>query len=239
MSGIWLKRGLGAAAVVAAGFSATLPAEAASFDCGKAASPAEKAVCASPLLSRLDDVLGKAYGEARKQFAEEAKTTSRDFMAQRASCATNQSCLAAAYVGVVERLGNIGATTALPSDVTAKTIAAGASIAAGALPQTLGQCAMTSVSAVHPRLGDGGPITDADYDSGTGIEYANGGYQVSYDREAALIASKPGDKVLMCLVWIPQGCPAGDDRGRFYMTTNLKSGATWTLADSQHMCGGA
>jgi hypothetical protein len=51
--------------------------------------------------------------------------------------------------------------------------------------------------------------------------------------------SRPGDRVSMCLVSIPKDCPPGDDRGRTYKATNKRTGHTWTLPDSEHMCGGA
>jgi hypothetical protein len=37
----------------------------------------------------------------------------------------------------------------------------------------------------------------------------------------------------------PLPCPPGDDRGRVYKTTNLRTRETWTLPDSQYSCGGA
>jgi hypothetical protein len=48
-----------------------------------------------------------------------------------------------------------------------------------------------------------------------------------------------GDSVKLCLIFIPEDCPPGDDRGRFYRATNLRNGESWELPDSQHMCGGA
>jgi hypothetical protein len=36
---------------------------------------------------------------------------------------------------------------------------------------------------------------------------------------------------------IPKDCPPGDDRGREYTTTNLRTDEAWTLPDSQQMCG--
>ena len=82
-------------------------------------------------------------------------------------------------------------------------------------------------------------MSDSDYDFGTGVDFENGGYQVSYEREEALLRSKPGDPVVMCLVSIPHGCPPGDERGREFAVTNERTGETWTLPDSQHSCGGA
>ena len=43
----------------------------------------------------------------------------------------------------------------------------------------------------------------------------------------------------MCLTSIPKHCPPGDDRGRKYTATNLRTRGSWSMADSQHMCGGA
>jgi hypothetical protein len=77
------------------------------------------------------------------------------------------------------------------------------------------------------------------FDPGTAIQFANGGRQVSYEKETAIIRSRIGDQVLMCLKELPKDCPPGDNRGRVYNTKNIRTGEAWTLADSQHLCGGA
>lgn len=221
------------------------PAMAASFDCGKAATEDERAVCADPKLSGMDTLLGRAFAEAKKSSSDDkdsmAKTmaVARVFLKQRHACGAERSCLVGAYVGALDGYANNGSRVEIPSWVDAPAIAGGKAPPSSALPGKLGSCVSTSVTAVHPRLGDGGPIKDEDYNSGTGIEFANGGYQVSYDREPALIASHRGDKVIMCLISTPQLCPPGDDRGRSYTVTNVRTQETWTLSDSQHMCGGA
>ena len=104
-------------------------------------------------------------------------------------------------------------------------------------PERVGECAMTTVERVGFRLedGDGRPVPD----SGSAIILANRVYGVSYDRIAAVDASRAGDPVLTCLVGLPQDCPPGDDRGRQYRSTNRRTGLSWTLPDAQHMCGGA
>ena len=71
------------------------------------------------------------------------------------------------------------------------------------------------------------------------MSFKNGGYQVSYDTVPAIEQSKAGDPARMCLVSIPGGCPNGDDRGRVYRTTNLRTHQSWKLMNSEHMCGGA
>jgi hypothetical protein len=103
---------------------------------------------------------------------------------------------------------------------------------AGDLPKKVGECVNTTIKSVGSRL-DGAP------DSGSAVSFANGGYQVGYDRVPAIEQSKRGDAVSMCLVSVPQNCPKGDDRGRTYRTTNQRTRQTWTLADSTHSCGGA
>ena len=110
--------------------------------------------------------------------------------------------------------------------------------AADPLPTQVGQCTNTAIKDVTTRLQDGAtnrPIPG----SGSAVDFANGGYQVSYDTIAAIDQSRPGDPVTMCLVSIPKGCPPGDKRGITYKTTNLRTHGVWTLPDSEHMCGGA
>jgi hypothetical protein len=102
----------------------------------------------------------------------------------------------------------------------------------GDLPKKVGECVNTTIKAVGSRL-DGAP------DSGSAVSFANGGYQVGYDRVPAIQQSKKGDPVSMCLVSVPENCPKGDDRGRTYRTTNQRTHQSWTLADSTHSCGGA
>jgi len=107
-----------------------------------------------------------------------------------------------------------------------------------ALPARIGQCVVTRVRAVATRLEDGAtnrPIAG----SGSAVELANGGYQVSYDTVPAVEASRRGDRARMCLVSIPRPCPPHDFRGRVYRTTDLRTGLAWTLSDSEHPCGGA
>jgi hypothetical protein len=110
--------------------------------------------------------------------------------------------------------------------------------AAAGLPTKVGQCVDTTIKSVGNRLEDGAtnkPMPG----SGSAISFANGGYQVSYEQVAAVDSSRPGDPVRMCLASIPQGCPPGDDRGREYKTTNLRTHRSWNLPDAEHSCGGA
>jgi hypothetical protein len=120
-----------------------------------------------------------------------------------------------------------GQTSAPVSDA-----AAPAEEIASAAPANVGDCVETTVTLVGPRL-EGVP------DSGSGIEYANGLAQVEYDVIPGIANSQVGDAVRLCLVSVPENCPPGDDRGRVYAGTNLRTNETWSAPDSQHMCGGA
>ena len=99
------------------------------------------------------------------------------------------------------------------------------------LPTEIGACSETTIKDIGYRLGDP--------DSGSAISYANGGGQVSYDTIPEIHRSRVGDPVRLCLVSIPEDCPPGDDRGKVYSATNLRTGESWEAPDSQHSCGGA
>lgn len=64
------------------------PATAASFDCAKARAKVEKLICEDPRLSRQDEDLAKAYGEAQKvwdgKIAAYVKLTQRGWVGSRA-----------------------------------------------------------------------------------------------------------------------------------------------------------
>ena len=105
------------------------------------------------------------------------------------------------------------------------------------IPTRIGECAMTEVEWVGTRLEDENdqPIED----SGSAVRLRNGVYGVSYEQQPAVDRSRIGDPVRTCLVSIPEDCPPGDDRGREYHTTNLRTNQEWTLPDAEHFCGGA
>lgn len=107
-----------------------------------------------------------------------------------------------------------------------------ASAADGTAPTAVGACSTMTVKEVGSRL-EGAP------DSGSAISYTDGTYQVSYDVIPEIQATKPGDQVKLCLTSLPEDCPKGDDRGKFYHGTNLRTNGEWELPDSEHMCGGA
>lgn len=108
--------------ILAAGFGllGIAAAEAASFDCDKAATPFEKQICSNPDLSRKDEVLAKAWATAIGGLSEDAKAEMQ--ADQRAwldyvplSCTTDakmprsytddqQSCLVSAFASRISDL---------------------------------------------------------------------------------------------------------------------------------------
>jgi hypothetical protein len=102
------------------------------------------------------------------------------------------------------------------------------------LPTQILTCGGSVITGVGPRL-EG----DTNFSSGTSVFYKNGGTQVSFDKIQAIVNSKKGDHVLICLVFVPEHCPAGDTRDKIYTTTNLRTLESWTAQDSEHSCGGA
>ena len=102
----------------------------------------------------------------------------------------------------------------------------------------VGTCVRTTISHVGQRLEDGANHRVIP-DSGSAVDFANGLGQVSYDQVPAVNQSRRGDPVFVCLMRLPDHCPPGDVRGKLYTTTNLRTEDSWTLPDSEHVCGGA
>jgi hypothetical protein len=116
----------------------------------------------------------------------------------------------------------------------AAVLALPATARADDLPTQVGACSQSTISLIGGRL-EG----DENFETGTAVQFDNGGSQISYEREEGVVNSRIGDPVRICLVSLPEDCPPGDDRGKVYATTNLRTGAQWEMPDSQHMCGGA
>ena len=166
--------------------------------------------------------------------SETVREMSKDFLADRRFCGTDRQCILATYLSIIAQLGNV---SDVPAGIDAMTIAAGRAKPSSHLPAKIGQCVITRVDGVHPRTSDGSPAKPEDFDGGTGVDFTNGGYQVSYKREEAVIASRPGDRVTLCLVSVPHRCPPGVEDGRGYFTTNHRTHGSWAMFDSQHECG--
>lgn len=145
------------------------------------------------------------------------------------------ACLAVANCGPNGAVQTSTAASTAPAEISSTSSARqsqSASASSTAIPVQVRGCAEAIVSLVGPRL-EGVP------DSGSTIIYTNGLRQVNDDVVPAINDSRRGDRVRICLVSVPKNCPPGDERGRFYAGTNLRTGESWTAPDSQHMCGGA
>ena len=78
---------------------APMAAHAAGFDCTKAASPTEKAICADPGLSSLDGQLAAAWKKALAKGGDTAalKAAQLQWLKQRDRCGTDASCIGDRY----------------------------------------------------------------------------------------------------------------------------------------------
>jgi hypothetical protein len=99
-------------------------------------------------------------------------------------------------------------------------------------PTKVGKCVATTIKEIGTRL-------EGVDDSGSAIFYATDTVGVSYDTIPGITHSRVGDKVELCLVSLPENCPAGDDRGKVYAAVNLRTQEFWELPDAEHKCGGA
>jgi len=189
------------------------PALAASFNCARAATPTEVAICANPALSALDGELGLAYTPQLASVAA-VKQVERGWLALRnVACGRDGGCLA-----------NL-------TNAQLGWLRAGAPRPPAAIPTRVGACSLTTINMVGTRLpGVAGS---------SAVTEANGAVQISYDQIPAIDASRRGDAALVCLISLPRNCPRGDDRGKVYGVANLRTLGAWALPDSEHECGGA
>jgi len=90
---------------------AALPADAASFDCAKAARPDEIAICSTPSLSDLDVEMATLY-RVRMELPMlmgargAAQDEQRDFLSTRAKCGGDVQCLTSTYDARIDVLKN-------------------------------------------------------------------------------------------------------------------------------------
>lgn len=212
-----------------------------SFDCAKASLPAEEMICAEPELARMDLLVAKLFKSFTPEFGEK-RAIARALLADRNACGTDVTCLAGIEADMLTTYGDLPdwASRFLNGLIEARAEELVADVAANddeAVPETMGACAPTHISELGTRFSD--VLGEEDDGAGSRVGFTNGGGQVSYEHEPALVASRLGDQVVMCLISVPRDCPAGDDRGRGYYTLNLRTQGSWNLGDSQHMCGGA
>ncbi len=200
-----------------------IPASATSFDCRRAANAVERLICGDSILATIDGSLGDTYWRLQRRMNSSERSRLRQqqrmWLRQRDSC-RDRSCVVAAY----EARGSD-----LRRDLSARQRRLRASVS------RVGQCQVTRIEEIGPRL----QRVQGERPDGTSIEFANGVWQVSYDPVPAIWMSRVGDPARICLISIPSGCPPGDERGRVYHATNLRTRTSWRLPDSSHSCGGA
>ncbi len=93
-------------------------ANSASFDCSKASSPLEKAICSNPNLSALDDQMAQAYKDARAKSSnqDQLKSDQITWIKGARQCASDSACIEKSYK---ERLATLGVATPIaPSNTT-------------------------------------------------------------------------------------------------------------------------
>lgn len=83
------------------------PAAAQSFDCAKATTAAEIAVCDNEQLAAADLELARIYKEVLDQSSDPAtlKTEQREWIVQRDACGGDRDCLTGAYARRHDELG--------------------------------------------------------------------------------------------------------------------------------------
>lgn len=96
--------------VVALGVSVGSLAEASpSFDCRRASTASERAICASPRLASLDRALSAAYRQARRSAGGRLRSIllqdQRDWLSRRDRCRTDRACL---EIAMRERIAELG-----------------------------------------------------------------------------------------------------------------------------------
>jgi hypothetical protein len=210
-----------------------------SFDCVRATRDDEKAICSDQMLARVDNLIDNLY-KTRAPSLPWLRKFLKIQNVYRSSCHSDPLCIISLQSHIVRTVQS--STPKWMEDYKAKLIQSGiGKVWQPVLPTVISGCVTTSFLDIADRFGDpltAGPNADG-FDTGSSASFRNGGFVISYSKEPILLASRVGEKVTMCLVSIPKDCPPGDDRGRFYRITNLKTGLSGILADSQHMCGGA
>lgn len=128
-----------------------LPAQGASFDCAKAASWIEQAICEDPALGRLDERMAAAYRHAREAAQKDPPALERLASEQKAWLAERDGCRLTPCIGRVyeRRIAKLRGTTE-----THPTEPLGEQMIQESSPHL-------SIEAVYPVLPGEGPAVDA------------------------------------------------------------------------------
>jgi uncharacterized protein len=214
-----------------------------SFECNKASAVDERAICDYSRLAELDQAMTIAFGQVKKEYKAKARGLGKEAMANRHACGADRLCILDQQANAIAGFQDLGSTVPVPQWVGAyriQFIKDHPALLGPQLPTAVRHCTFTKIASISTRFGEELKPPTSDLDStGSAVTFANKAYQVSYSYVEALANSHIGDGVLLCLVSIPKNCPPGDNRGREYSGTNLKTKESRILPDSQHMCGGA
>ena len=227
----------------AAGPVTAEPTSGPSFDCSRASRDDEKTICNDPVLANADSLIGRLFKSGKTEYPTTPGYTRRRlrlYGIYRESCHSDALCILSVQIMALKLFVN-----EVPywiAEYKSKLFQNGAGKEwEPVLPTVLNQCVNTTIVDITDRFGsDLTPYLDSNgFDSGSAANFRNGGWVVSYSKEPVLLNSRRGDRVKMCLVSIPRNCPPGDNRGREYRIINVRTNESVTMADSQHMCGGA
>ena len=200
---------------------------AASFDCNKASTFVEKAICADSEISSLDESLSSSYRSALADSskANAIKLGQHDWIKKRNLC-KDEVCLKNSYIQRIK---------ALAID--------------NPLPKKIGQCVDSTISDKYTRFEDieagesGGGEVSVEFKNELALfilsisNFPEKGNPDKYMFSTSDFAL--GDKVKLCLKELPKGCPKDDDRGKVYTVINYKNNKSFVGIDSWHSCGGA
>lgn len=107
------------AAILAAGLLGAGAASAASFDCNKARTPDEKAICADRALNDQDVRMAQLYDIVRHLVPMGTRGAIMDeqsvWLRQRRTCGANRGCIARAYVRRIAQLNRVLETRVYPN----------------------------------------------------------------------------------------------------------------------------
>ncbi|MAI41395.1 MAG: hypothetical protein CMP95_02960 [Gammaproteobacteria bacterium] len=200
-----------------------------SFDCNRARYQDEFTICNDQKLSELDQIASRGYSQVKG----ESRSIAQDFLLSslhaRHACWSNKLCILDTQAQIIDDLNEVAASIFKPSWIGAyrlSLIENGKTPMVSGVPERVGTCSQTKIKDIGTRFHDRQmvvPPKSYTENEGTTVQYDNGGFQVSYEFNADVAASRIGDQVIFCLVSIPQNCPPGDDRGKIYSATNLRN----------------
>ncbi len=222
-------------------------AQQASFDCRRAHMSDEIAICSDRHLSELDSIGTVAFNIGKQRAGSRGLlANAQALLVARIACKSDKAlhsgdspgrCAPAVsaveYPGDDSRLGSVNITLSSPAP-----------------PRSV-----RSIARPHRPMRDDGRSTEiADRFGNELASLSTGRTAIPERRSLSPMAavrfpisgsrrsrrSRVGDSVLACaLSKFLEDCPLGDDRGKVYATTNMRTGEAWSLPDLQHMCGGA